>query len=498
MAISSLTNTTASIAQRALSRNSDNLSKALSQLSTGLMNNRASDNAASQAISAKLNSTISTLEQASRNTAQGAALIQLVAGAQTQILDMLTQAQVLAATSTSDALSASDRAKADAAYQKLLAQIDNTANQTRWNGVALLNGGAGSVVQPGATGAVTASASNGGGTVATTIPATTFNAGINVSGTIGFVSGTVTAATVTSDGAYYDVSVTVGNQVFKVTTSAPANNAVLTLTSVADPRNKLALQAAGSTAGITSAATFQTALQAVFGLDTGNAMSLLSATSNVSQNTATNVGAITAGTATAAGIYGLTYNSTTRVFQLTNGANVWSVTWNGSDSSVTFDNGLNVALVNTSVNSFTNGQHVFSITQGTAVSLSFQVGELSTDTLSVSISGLNTSTLGVSGTNVLSSSSASTAQIAIATAINSVSTSNAQMGAQQLQLNLRQAVNNISIENLGEALKIFRDTEMEKSMTQFTKFSVLSQVATAMLTQANQTVSQIINQLTRM
>jgi flagellin len=499
MSISSLTNTTASTAQRALSTNTTMLSKSLTQLATGLQNNRASDNASAQAISAKLNAVIKTLEQASRNTAQGGSLIQLVAGAQTQIIDMLTQAQVLAATSVSDALSSSDRAKSDAAYQKLLLQIDATANQTRWNGVALLNGGAGTVVQPGITGAVAAIASTGGGTLAAGITANTFNAGVVAGSSTGFVSGVATDCSVVTNGSLYDVSMTVGNQVFKTTTGIPAGNALLTLTSTTDPRNTIAFRATTSSAGITNADTFQSSLRSVLGVDTGNALSILSATSNLSQNTAGNIGAITVGTSTAAGIYALSYVVATTTFSLTNGSEVQHIVWNGTDTSISFNNGVNVALLTTAgaPTAFVNGQHVFSVVEGTAVALSFQVGELYSDTISLSISGLNTSTLGVSGTNVLSSSTASAAEVAIESAISAVTTSSAQLGAQQLQMTIRQAVNEISVENLGEALKSFRDTEMEKSMTNFTKFNVLSQVATAMLTQANQQLSQIITQLTR-
>jgi flagellin len=496
MSVSSLTNTAASTAQRALGKNTDMLSKALTQLATGMANNKASDNPSDQAISAKLNAVIKTLEQASRNTAQGASLIQLVSGAQSQIIEMLTQAQVLAATSVSDALSASDRAKSDAAYQKLMAQIDATANQTRWNGVALLNGGAGTVVQP--TVAVTASAASGGNPFAS-IPANTFNAGINVSNTVGMVSGSVQSCSVVANGALYDVSVTIGLQTFKTTTAIPTANSVLRLTSVTDPRNTAAFQATTVTSGLTDTTTFQAALRALLGLDTGAVMSLQSATSTVINNTANNVGAITSGTATAPGVYCLSYTAASTTFTLSDGVNVIHNVWNGTDTSVNFNNGVSVALTGAGApTALTNGQHVFSISPGASVALNFQVGELATDTLVLTIPGLNSATLGLGGTNVLTSATAATAEVALITAINGVTSNNAQVGAQQLQMAIRKTVNDIAIENLNEALKTFRDAEMEKSMTEFTKYNVLTQVASSMLTQANQQMSQIITQLTRL
>jgi flagellin len=492
MGISSLTNTTAAGAQRALNLNSSKMSQALTQLSTGLRNNKALEGPSEQAIAAKLTALLGGLEQATRNAAQGAALIQLASGAQNQILGMLQQAKVMAITSASDALSSSDRAKTQTAFEKLMEQIDDTADQTRWNGVALLNGGSGTVSQP--TAAVATAASTSLVNVANAFNSTFSVAAASVQG---LVSGAVKDARVEANGAFYDVTIVIGEQTFKSTVSAPTSNGLLQVTSTGDGRNKIALAYNnGSVGGITNAATFESTLRSHLGLDTGIVATFSSVTSNTTQNTSANISTITAGAATAAGTYMLTYSTTDTTFRLSNGVQTWAAEFASGDTSVTFANGISVALLGTPA-SPTNSQHVFSVDRGSNVSLSFQVGELSTDTLTLSIAGSTLSSLGLSSASVTTITNANAALIAIDDAIEAVSNLNAELGAQQLQLEFRQSVNTITIENLGEARKIFQDTEFEKSMTAFTQYKVLAQVATSMLSQANQSASETISQLIR-
>ncbi|KUO74767.1 MAG: flagellin [Clostridia bacterium BRH_c25] len=74
----------------------------------------------------------------------------------------------------------------------------------------------------------------------------------------------------------------------------------------------------------------------------------------------------------------------------------------------------------------------------------------------------------------------------IETAINTVSTERAKLGAIQNQL--EHTVNNVgtTVENLQASESRVRDTDMAQEMMAFTKFNILNQASTAMLAQANQ------------
>jgi flagellin len=127
------------------------------------------------------------------------------------------------------------------------------------------------------------------------------------------------------------------------------------------------------------------------------------------------------------------------------------------------------------------GQAVFS---GTAVS--FQVGANSGDTLSVTVGSLSSSSVG--GTNVSSinvDTAASAAITTIDTAIGTLSTARAALGA--VQNRMEHTINSLSVavENLSASESRIRDTDMAMEMTSFTKSQILVQAGTAMLAQAN-------------
>ncbi|OBR95008.1 flagellin [Clostridium ragsdalei P11] len=80
-------------------------------------------------------------------------------------------------------------------------------------------------------------------------------------------------------------------------------------------------------------------------------------------------------------------------------------------------------------------------------------------------------------------------------AINAVSTQRAQLGAYQNRL--EHTINNLgtSSENLTSAESRIRDVDMAKEMSNYSKNNILSQAAQAMLAQANQQPSQVLQLL---
>jgi flagellin len=87
--------------------------------------------------------------------------------------------------------------------------------------------------------------------------------------------------------------------------------------------------------------------------------------------------------------------------------------------------------------------------------------------------------------NLASQVSASAAITTIDTAIRTVSSERAKLGA--VQNRLEHTINNLNTtaENLTASESRIRDVDMAKEMMEFTKNSILQQAATAMLAQAN-------------
>ncbi|MFF2824370.1 flagellin [Arthrobacter koreensis] len=90
---------------------------------------------------------------------------------------------------------------------------------------------------------------------------------------------------------------------------------------------------------------------------------------------------------------------------------------------------------------------------------------------------------------------ASAAITTLDTQIKNVSTARADLGAQQNRMESTARSIAVSIENLSAANSRIRDTDMAQEMGNFTKSQILSSAATAMLAQANQMNSGVMQLL---
>lgn len=144
------------------------------------------------------------------------------------------------------------------------------------------------------------------------------------------------------------------------------------------------------------------------------------------------------------------------------------------------------ALTTTDIGSeatFTSRQ---AITEVDDNSLTYQIGANSSQTMRVAIEDMSAKALKVEDINVTSAQSAEASISAINKAIEDVSAQRSKLGA--FQNRLEHTINNLgtSSENLSAAESRIRDVDMAKEMMEFTKVTILSQAATAMLAQANQ------------
>ncbi|MEK4239927.1 flagellin N-terminal helical domain-containing protein [Paenibacillus sp. FSL H7-0714] len=130
-----------------------------------------------------------------------------------------------------------------------------------------------------------------------------------------------------------------------------------------------------------------------------------------------------------------------------------------------------------------------------SASVDFQIGVSKAETLTVKLTDNGTTKLGVNAISVATVTGAKAAMSAIATAIDTVSTNRAQLGAYQNRL--EHTINSLGVtsENLSAANSRIKDADMATEMTSFTKNQILVQAGTAMLAQANSAPQAVLKLL---
>ena len=130
-----------------------------------------------------------------------------------------------------------------------------------------------------------------------------------------------------------------------------------------------------------------------------------------------------------------------------------------------------------------------------AATLKIQVGADASDTIDITQANVATTLTGLATLDVTSQTGATAAITALDTAIATTSSQRATLGAQQNRLESTARTIAVSVENLSSANSRIRDTDMAQEMGNFTKSQILSQAATAMLAQANQMNSGVMQLL---
>ena len=197
------------------------------------------------------------------------------------------------------------------------------------------------------------------------------------------------------------------------------------------------------------------------------------------------------------------------------GAKTYEGAWNGADTgAVTLKQGgtddkdtitinvkdaavLKAVTTETKVGALTAGKPA---TEG----LTLQIGDTADDfnKVTVHIQNMNSESLGLKtlrDTGLMTQDAASAALNLIKngakSAINTVSSVRADLGA--MQNRLEHTINNLDVatENMESSNSRIRDTDMAKEMMEYTKQNVLTQAAQAMLAQANQQPQSILQLL---
>ena len=133
-------NYAASFAANAAKQKTSALDSAMERLSTGKRINYARDDAAGQAIAARLTAEIQGLSAASRNASDAQSMVDTADGALQETQTLLLRMRELAVQSSNGTLATADRAALQTEAASLEEEISRIANTTSWAGKKLLDG----------------------------------------------------------------------------------------------------------------------------------------------------------------------------------------------------------------------------------------------------------------------------------------------------------------------------------------------------------------------
>jgi flagellin len=138
-----------------------------------------------------------------------------------------------------------------------------------------------------------------------------------------------------------------------------------------------------------------------------------------------------------------------------------------------------------------NGTSLMSAT----ATFSFQAGASSGQTISVVVTEMSTSSLGISTASISSASVAASAIATLDTALNSINSQRATIGAGINQMTYASDnMSNISA-NVTASRSTIMDTDYATASTNLAKNQIIQQAATAMLAQANQQPQSVLSLL---
>lgn len=539
------TNISALRAQSGAAAAESSLSKAMERLSTGKRINSAKDDAAGLAISQRMTANIRGMAVAIRNANDGISMAQTAEGALGEVTNILQRIRELTVQSANGTFSAQDRSSLQAETNQLLAEVNNISKTANFNGLKLLDGSVTDLkLQTGV---------NAGDQVGISMVNVSSNAlGLTSGGAPGQITtgrvGTVSGL------AVGDVTFNGVNALGSVPTADTAEALAAAINENSDKTGVKATASNNVTSAKITAESFAVGDITIGGVAVGAAASVEELVANINRNdfgvTATlnsdktitlanTTGkAITVGGTAAGGFTAGTYQGFVSL-QSADGSDIKVVGTNSTAATAIADvqlMGLNVAsdgvsfsggavsagalaadalVINgvkigasatasaadkaTAINAQTGNTGVKATVSGTSLVLT------SVDGSGVRVEGAGAAAIGFveqGGTaNMTSTLDISSQEAAVAAltvldkAIDSIVSSRGDLGA--LQNRLESTVSNLTTTstNLTEARSRIEDADFSAESTNLARSQVLSQAATAMLAQANQTQQNVLSLL---
>lgn len=431
-------------------------SDATKELASGSRIISAARDASSAAIASQLKSSGSVIAQAKINANNAKSVIQTATGSLNQIKDILSTMDALTAKANSADSDSKAKSLMNAEYTQLRDQITDIASRTRWNGVNLLSGGSPTLAFSAGGAAVTAVLTTG---------AVTNAYAANATAATGFIDGTVVSVDAVVSGSGYKGTIVMDNngrrQTFEAVTT-PSNAGTVVYRSTHDSNNSFTLTYAAAVTAITNAATFKSTLESAL-MPNGNPYSLASGSVDpaAAANGITPSTDIAASAATRPGEYRISYAANSGKMHISSAdyseevdvaSGAQTVTFNGSGVTLTTAAGFDSTVAFAGVN--------FRAIASASNSMTFQVGERSTDTLVASFSPATGAALGISATTVDTVSNATNASSLIKSALLTVNNQYAALGSQQGRLEQTALNLTVTAENLNAAEHNYVDADI--------------------------------------
>ena len=467
------TNVSSLIAQRSLAMNNQNLNTSLQRLSTGLKINSGADDPAGLIASEALKAEQTGINAAIDNANRATNVIGTAEGGLNEVSNLLNQLQGLVNQSANTGALSADEVNANQLQvDSILNTINRISNSTSFQGKNLLDGSLAYTLSTAGTSAFAAmqvNAANLPGNKTESVVVQVLN-----SATLGKVSfaGAGGSAVIGGSAVTLQIAGNVGTQQLSFAGSTK-------LSAVAAAINNITAET-----GVTASAA---------------GASLAFKAQNYGSSQFVSVQAVSGTFTVTGGTSGKAFGKDAKVN--VNGA---TATVNGTD--VTYRD-TNLDMNFTLSSGLNNGKtKTFGITGGGAT---FSLGSHVTDTLktSIGIQSVSTGSLGnatdgylsslaTGGANQLTSTSLASAQQIIDKSINQVSSLRGRLGAFQT-FALGSTINSLSVayENISAANSSIADTDFASETANLTRYQILSQAATTVLSQANSAPQNVLTLL---
>ncbi len=455
------TNLASLATQNYLSTTQTQLSKATQRLASGLRINSAADDAAGFAISQRMTAQVNGATAAIQNTNNAVSLAQTAQGSLSEITNNLQRVRQLAVESANATNSASDRQSLNNEAQQLLKEVDRVASSSSFNGVKLLDGSfSAQQFQVGA---------NAGDTI-TVASISSARIGSLGQGYLAQTSSTSVSAIsgagqLTINGTDVYAGTAIGGDAQSVVNAV--NNAGITGITASAAATSVTGTAGTGTAGHAGAITINgvnTASVTATGVASTDLANSISAINNISAAT------------------GVTASNVGSALKLT--------AVDGRNITVAYGGTLTAADVSGSAAGTTSSTVQLSSSNSTALTVGGSVSFGFAASTNASQSGTALSNLDISTVN-----GATSALTSIDNALNTINTSNGNLGAYQNRFQSAVANLQSTSQNLTAARSTIQDADFASETANETRASVLQQAGVAVLGQANSGPQQILSLL---
>ena len=475
------TNVSTLTAQRNANRVQNDLTTAITRLSSGLRINSASDDAAGLAIAERFTTQIRGLNVAARNANDAISLAQTAEGALGGVAENLQRIRELAVQAANATNSASDRAALQAEASALIAEIQRVGAQTEFNGIKLLDGSF--VAQAFQVGA------NAGQTISVAGIVDARAAALGRHSLI--ADGTVTGNVVTAAAATVNNGVAAETDL-TITTSAGTTSAISYAVNSGADAVAAAINAAAGSIGVNATASNSTTLSALSAAGTvtfnlnGQAISAVVADQNDLSNLVSAINGVS-GTTGISATFTSTSSKSSITLTTTDGRNIKVESFANSTAGN--------QTVSVGGSTLTEGGQISAVKTGT-IELVSTKGPIATANAGADVfasAGVNNSSFAsVSALDLSTAGGASSALSVIDAALAQVTSGRADLGA--VQNRFQSTISNIEVfaENLSASRSRVLDADFAQETAALSRAQVLQQAANAMVAQANQLPAQVL------